>query len=462
MTDSQNKKRVGFVFFQENFWKHYANSEVLTDLSEVFDLKIFISDKINHSMKYSNVLNCQKYSSNPMNNKKYQLLNDHLAWINRNKSTSIAYRRFRKNGFVFPDRSQSKIKTCVQLSRRVGWWIFQHYRFVLTNKFVSRTYLLWLTKNLSQNSSLKQLIVASNLEVIVCPVSVHDNDAFDLLSITEELNIKTLFIADNWDNVSSKTVYWKKPSYIAVWGEQSKEHAIRIQNFKSDQVFVLGSARHSTFFKYRLQKLETPFPFPYILFCGTALFFDEEKYLKFIDHILDANHKLFGDTKIVYRPHPDRQHRKITSYQVLPSRVILDPRTLRSQKITPNLENVQISDPYDIALLTNSRVVVGGFTSMIIEASILFKHFLAIAIEEKGSFSSPHLVLKNYEHLQGLHGLRTLQIARTFRDLEEKLICLVRDTPQIEREIADNERNFFLFDNAEGFSARLVKCLENL
>ena len=168
MTDSQNKKRVGFVFFQENFWKHYANSEVLTDLSEVFDLKIFISDKINHSMKYSNVLNCQKYSSNPMNNKKYQLLNDHLAWINRNKSTSIAYRRFRKNGFVFPDRSQSKIKTCVQLSRRVGWWIFQHYRFVLTNKFVSRTYLLWLTKNLSQNLSFAQFLFMTTTLLTCC------------------------------------------------------------------------------------------------------------------------------------------------------------------------------------------------------------------------------------------------------------------------------------------------------
>jgi hypothetical protein len=350
----------------------------------------------------------------------------------------------------------------VQLFRRIGWWIFRLCRFVLTNEFVSRTYLLWLTKNISQNSSLKQLLVASNLEVIVCPVSVHDNDAFDLLSITEELNIKTLFIADNWDNVSSKTVYWKKPSYIAVWGEQSKEHAIRIQNFKSDQVFVLGSARHSTFFKYRLQKLDSPFPFPYILFCGTALSFDEEKYLEFMDHILDANHKLFGDTKIVYRPHPNRQHRKIPLHKILPSRVILDPRTLRNQRITPNLKNIQISDSYETALLSNSRLVVGGFTSMIIEASILFKHFLALAIEEKGSFSSPHLVLKNYEHLQGLHGLQTLQIAKTFREFEEKLICLIRDTPQIDRETADNERNFFLFNNDESFSARLVNCLENL
>ena len=58
---------------------------------------------------------------------------------------------------------------------------------------------------------------------------------FDLVRICENSKTKTYFIIDNWDNLSSKTVFIKKPDFIGVWGKQNKKPCQRNSGYKKKQ-----------------------------------------------------------------------------------------------------------------------------------------------------------------------------------------------------------------------------------
>jgi len=100
---------------------------------------------------------------------------------------------------------------------------------------------------------------------------------------------------------------------------------------------------------------------------GTALDFDEEAILALIDDVVEKNKNIWGDIKIIFRPHPWRQNNSAveSSYGV---NIITDPQILaanndKSTKIQPRLE-------YYSGLLG----LVGGL--------IFYKQFLAFVRDD--------------------------------------------------------------------------------
>ena len=57
------------------------------------------------------------------------------------------------------------------------------------------------------------------------------------------LDIESIVIVDNWDNLSSKSVLLKYPDKLLVWSDQMADHAQRIQGMQSCDIKVIGSAR---------------------------------------------------------------------------------------------------------------------------------------------------------------------------------------------------------------------------
>ena len=128
--------------------------------------------------------------------------------------------------------------------------------------------------------------------------------------IQEEINTvkkdvtKIVWLFDNWDNLSSKTVNTFKAKACSVWGEQSKLHAMAIQGYEEKQIWVLGTPRFELYYKKPLVKntcVKEKNQTNYILFCGVALDYDETKVVNIIAHWA---RKQSQKIKVIYRPHP--------------------------------------------------------------------------------------------------------------------------------------------------------------
>ena len=465
MKSEDYRKHIAFVLIDEQYVRNYVSSGVIDDLSQHFSVQLIVADHIEPIKDLSSLLMVDYYKSDQKNASIHGRILNHLTWLYRANSSSFRFRRARRNGLFLKGikrRALPKSEKALLYFRRIGWWLFRHHRHIIENQMVSPLYLKYLKSRISINKSLQTTLSRKHVDLVCCPVSVFDHDAIDLLEIVKELSIPTLFIADNWDNVSSKTVYIDKPTHFAVIGEQSKNHAIDIQGFRSEDVSAIGSARFSQYFFDRDEKLASPYDFSYILFTGTALMFDEETSLEILADVLDSNHGHFGDVKIIYRPHPARQIGVSFKPKDLPNRVILDSKhKIRTggDPMDP-MSNTELKH-YSM-LLSNAELVVGGLTTMLLEASIFYKTFIALAHEDGVHFTSQNRVLQGYEHLKGIENLPNVHMVHSLHELEQVLVKAWNRRLMVDNLDIDMKRNYFLFDNEQKFSDRLSSLMRRI
>ena len=452
----QVKKRVAVVFINELFVSHYELSGSLQDLATSCELTVIYANDIPKTPNFFDSQQTKYYVPHLRNRKINTKIFNILTWTNKSKSKSFRFRLARRNQLRFSDLQavSNRAYQIYRYGKRFGYWLLVRTTNALRHNFLIAPILLtWYRTRIALNYSLLESVGKENYDLVVCPVSGFDPDAFDLLDVCALNNVKTLFVVDNWDNVSSKTIYWKKPSHIAVWGEQSLKHAIQIHDFTEKQVSVLGAPRYSNYFVARTDRSESPTDFPYILFLGTALLFDEDTSLEKLNELVRLNQDRCPNLRILYRPHPFRQKSQI-SYEVLPEYVTLDS-SLRHKKngdlqeYTPDLQHFS-------RILKHCEFVVGGLTSMLLEAAVFGKDFLALVHDDKVNLTSQNNVLSSYEHFVDLHKLETVHFLHHLEDLNFAFQYLwsVRGTKDLAR--IDASRNYFLFDDGQIFSKRLL------
>ena len=82
------------------------------------------------------------------------------------------------------------------------------------------------------NNELMKHLKLNNVDLVLLPTgSMMAHDQI-ILNSCNQMSIKTYFLMDNWDNLSSKSVFLKRPDFISTWGPQSTLHAIEIHGFK--------------------------------------------------------------------------------------------------------------------------------------------------------------------------------------------------------------------------------------
>ena len=136
------------------------------------------------------------------------------------------------------------------------------------------------------------------------------------------------------------------------------------------------------------------FNFRYILFVGTTVKFDEIFVLNKLNNILSDNNI---NAKIVYRPHPWRENEDFSDITNLKN-VVLDPQ-LSEQYLSKSRSNTyQPSLDSYADLVGGSEFVIGGMTSMLMEAQLLKKHFVGLVHKEPGNPLGPREMLSGYTH----------------------------------------------------------------
>lgn len=456
-----NKNKILIVISSNLFIRNYILTDAFSKVEAEYDCH-YVSN-INNTIlsKLKNKKGFQGfYKIDDMIQKRHQRIFDVLMWTNRKKSSSFSFRIMRA--------TPSFLKVLIGPTNRAHlrffkWLVFKPYillqRIFLNIRPLYKWYINQLVKNVSPNEALRSVIYKNNYDLVIFPSSSYDVEGIDIVSICQEINTKSLFLIDNWDNLSSKSLMWKRPDYIGVWGEQSKRHAIEIQGFADKNIRLIGTPRFDNYFKDRETKIDNYFNCRYILFVGTALDFDEEAILLLIDKVIEKNKHEWGDIKIVYRPHPWRQNNcKVQS--TYGKNILTDPQILafnndKSIEVQPELE-------YYSGLFNNAEYVMGGLTSMLIEGLIFGKRFLAFVHEDSRYITNMRNALKYFEHFKGLENLESMSFSYDEGDVEEKMLeCWSKSNSMNFKEI-DQERNWYLFEDGQSYNTRLLSYVDNI
>ena len=457
----KRKKKLLIVIPSDLYIRNYIKTGVFTDLENKYDChyiansKLTIRDQLCSKEKFKGFYTIDKKSQEI-----HQAIFDTLMWKNRRKSTSFLFRSERVT--IDFNRVINGPKSRIIL-RFFKWLIYKPIaiikRRLIDIDFFHVFYISKLKDAVKPNSTLNSIIKNGNYELVILPASGYAVEGIDIAWICEENNLRCLFLIDNWDNLSSKTIMWKKPTYIGVWGQQAKEHAENIQDIEDYQISLLGTPRFMSYFENRNRELSSHFKFNYILFVGTALNFDEEFVLSEIDKVLENNREIWGDIRLIYRPHPWRQN----ECEVLDSygdNIITDPQILvahddKSTRIQPDLD-------YYPSLISNAEFVMGGLTSMLIESLIFYKQFLALVHEDKKYVTNMRNAWKNFEHFRGLRGVEGVYFSKDINDLESRMIDCWKNRDTINLSKMESDRNYYLYEDGLGYQQRLNTIVEKI
>ena len=308
----------------------------------------------------------------------------------------------------------------------------------LGNPLVFSLYSIKKIRRIKGNVDFSRYLTSFEPHLIIHVTSGHEATSIEIARFSSTTLIPSLFLVDNWDNLSSKTILWEKPTYIATWGQQSSSHAVEIQGFAKDQVINLGSPRFQKYFDLRNSNILDRFDFPYILFVGTAIPMNELYVLGILDKEISSNQEIYGDLKIIYRPHPWR-HGKEKINEKLFERVVLDPQVRNNYlgvKTDTLTETFLPELDYYPSILANSMFVIGGLTSMLLEASILRKRFLAIVYPEPFNILSPKKIFKRYTHFREINSLPNLEMIKKKSSISEVFrINYLKTTPFVNEKL---------------------------
>jgi len=324
--------------------------------------------------------------------------------------------------------------------------------------------LMWLTR---ENGRLTRVLLDVKPDLMIAPTAVTDPLLIDVARLGKRLKIPTLFLVNNWDNLSSKLVFPETPDYLGVWGEQSVEHACRIHGMSRERVFVVGTPTFDHYFHVAKETLPSPYPFRYVLFAGCSLPFDEITALRTLDDAIELEG--LSGLKIVYRPHPWRQRRKCfdvfepEKYQ----HVIIDEqvkesyfRTVRTQDYRGSKAFLPSLDYYP-SLLSHAEFVISPLSTMMLESAICETPVLVIAYDDHVHAFSPGTAIHE-EHFKGIEAVDGFQICRDSCELARDFLHMVQACTQtVSRNGAMREQIRYFLDHDDRTYAQRLRDLIN-
>jgi len=336
-------------------------------------------------------------------------------------------------------------------------------------------------KQTPPNSDLEMILDREKPDVVIFPSHAIDPLGNDLVRLQKKFKhqnkhgFKTFYLIDNWDNLSSKSVFLYNPDYLGVWGEQSREHAEQIHDISPQKVFLLGTPRVEDYY-VTLEKIlqdgvkpESPFPFRYLLYVGCSIPFDEISSLRLLEPILDEINKanLDNPLKLVYRPHPWRNKRNCLDLfdpeefkHIVIDEQVKDFYYHGTQYNRHNKGSYQPSLEYYPRLLANAEMVTGPLTTMLVESALLRKKVLALAYDDGIHVTSPHNALKYYRHFEGLTDIPGIEFIYEAKQYDDSLKAMLA--------MPDNEVNwqeqaqriqYYLYRDELAYRSRLKNAL---
>lgn len=461
--------KVLFAVSSDIYVRNYLRTDALSFLRKEFSVDIIADSNLALSDEISTHPDFKGYFAlDSRAEVKHHLLFNLLMWRYRRKSRTFLYRWLRNSQWHLIRREGSLLSWAFSALA----WLARAARNphglripLLANRVVFPLASRALQKSLPLNIHLKHFVATGQYDLVIFPSAAFDSTSVDLTRLGRIYNVPTLCLIDNWDNLTSKTVFWEKPDFLGVWGEQASEQAQSIHGFLPEQIRLLGTPRFDSYFEIRERPtVECHYDFPYILFVGSAMPFDEIGTLQLLDRIVSEHPEIPTSLRVVYRPHPWQQKRNSpaifnpTDF----SHVTMDlqMKTAFDQGLQPERTEpgFQPSLEYYPSLLKGARAVVGPLTTMLFEASLCLRPVVALSYFDG---FHPNTSKRYFIHFEGMDKVPGFEFCEQPSRLPEMVIDALNHE-EIPPEFSDSETSFFLFRNTQSYSQRLSAVASEL
>lgn len=285
--------------------------------------------------------------------------------------------------------------------------------FLLPFALMPRRHISKLNSWMPTGSDLQEIVNGS--DVLIFPFTAFEHEQLFLPTLCKRHNVKLVYIADNWDNLSSKTIILDPADKMFVWGEQSSNHATEIQGFSPD-IIEIGSSPRLQVYKNTSNAGVTK---KTLGFMGAFMYFDE---ISIINKICE---QLPAQWDILYRPHPWAMKKTEFFSAKLDERVKID---------LDDNGNVNYSLEATKDFFEKVAITTGGLTTMMLESLIAGRPCIPLAISDHPlNFYSPRTALNNYTHFEGVAGLPSLHLVDDINEFGEAFMeALSDDNPELQ------------------------------
>jgi hypothetical protein len=442
--------------------RNYLRTDALKKLSQSHDVSLVADSSIELLEEVAvHPLFSGVYSRNNALESRHLFLFFLMMWRYRKKSPTFFYRWTRLSQWDLLERNRGFFPFALSLVR----WLAGAFRNplrvqvpILASGLIFPLAQSLIKRNLPVNPSLEAIVGEKNYDLIIFPSAAFDSPSVDLARLGKARKIPTLCLIDNWDNLTSKTVFWAKPDHLGVWGEQAREQACEIHGFSHDQVHLLGTPRFDQYFEAR-EHLSPPAPykFPYILFVGSAMPFDEIGALHELEGILATVPNVPDGTKIVYRPHPWQQKRLAPALFIESSfvRTVLDSQIADAyaEGISPEKTtgSFQPELSYYPALFSGCLFVIGPLTTMLFEGALSLKPVIGLGYPDGVHRNTTRRYFSHFDNTEKIPGFSVCED----RSEIEALVGAAIHRGEIDASASDQQTKYFLHHDDSSYPQRL-------
>lgn len=376
--------------------------------------------------------------------------------------------RFSKKSYAFRVKTSSFRNNIIKL---IYYTLSKNILFKLFLEICRKILGKWYELDIIFNEFKPNLIIAPSLAA--------DSFTIDMTLTAELSNIESILLINSWDNLVSKGVIPIKPSYIGLWGEQSINHAVNIQNIPIEKLKILGVPRFDAYFYdnneinvdiYKINKIPTDKKI--ILYPSTVLPFNDIEALQILDKEITDN-PLYRDYIILFRSHPEMMHRKneISVLEAGFNNIYLDIQTSEfylsrfgsdvGKDYGSTLNETSLE--YYPSLLKNVVALVCPATTMSLEGLLNGKPCMMLCYDDGMGYKLSAKKVAKFENVQEILNMKGVYPVYEKKDIliEFKKIIMLLSSNTHEKDIIVSTK-YFVYRDKDKYSIRLKNFIDEI
>lgn len=323
---------------------------------------------------------------------------------------------------------------------------------ILINYIISITPYYFLVQKLYIKSVLKiassEMFEKYSFDVIIGWSQTSEPTAIAAVSLGKKYSIPSLLVIDNWDNLSSKSIFPIEPNGLVCFGPQSAEFTKSIHRFNNSKIFPIGSARFEI---YRNQiDNQDYWARKEILFAGSALAMEDNEILDVLNnYAMESPHNLI----IKYRRHPYPQGvvDDLTSIRARYANLIIDDSTTKNS----TLQSLKAT----ASTLEKVQVMISMPTTFLLEGLLCQIPTIIISFASKRVRTSSNLMLEKLEHLQGIKDLVGDNLVHNTEELWTRLDKILK---QDQQQKTSEHLKYYITWSPLNFAEQLINSIREI
>ena len=294
------------------------------------------------------------------------------------------------------------------------------------------------------DKNFKSIFQQFKPDLLIISSIVH-NQGFYMLRCAKNLNVKTLFFVESWDNPTSKMGFSDYPDKYVVWNHLNKQELSYYCNISEDDIVVTGSSYHDIYAKKETFCSKVDFSKRYGLDPNkkilTIAASHDDTYPQFDLFIKElyfrCNENFFGeDIQILIRPHPQTitgyssgaKEEDLKKYKTKYPNIYFDIPKIVSNNLPVDIHASDIKRLAEI--FYHSDLVISFLSTTSIDACILDKPVILTGFDYDNNLSGLGISLRTmlkYDHLDKLISSGGVRVANDFNELYKYIKMYITD-----------------------------------